>query len=72
VLQNKPQMAGQAATVAISGVSLVLAGAAVTAGEDIMPEDTTGRAIPWTSGKTRVGVALTSGADGELISVLLA
>lgn len=72
VLQNKPQYTNNAATVAVFGVSKVFAGAAVTAGEDVMPEDVTGRAIPWTSGKTRAGVALTSGGDGELISVLLA
>lgn len=72
VCQNKPQVTGQAATVAIRGVVFVIAGDTVTAGEDVSPEDTTGRAITWVAGKTRAGVALTSGGDGELISVLLA
>jgi len=72
VIQNKPQVTGAAATVGIRGVSLVIAGDTVTAGEDVSPEDTTGRAITWVAGKTRAGVALTSGGDGELISVLLA
>lgn len=72
VLQNKPQVTGAAATVGYEGVSLVIAGDTVTAGDPICPEDTTGRAKLWTTGKTNVGTALTSGADGELISVLLA
>ena len=71
VLQNKPQVTGAAGTVAIRGVSWVIAGATVTAGQDVCPEDVTGHAIPWSSGKTKAGTALTGGGDGELISVLL-
>jgi len=72
VMQNKPQVTGQAATVAIRGVSFVVAGDTITAGEQVSPENTTGRAIPLTAGHTLAGTALTGGADGELISVLLA
>jgi hypothetical protein len=71
VCQNKPQVTGAAATVAIRGVVLVIAGATVAAADPISPEDTTGRAIKWVTGKTLVGTAITGGVDGELISVLL-
>jgi hypothetical protein len=72
VCQSKPQVTGQAATIAIRGVVFVVAGDTVVAGDPICPEDTTARAIKWTTGKTLAGTALTGGADGELISVLLA
>ena len=45
VMQNKPQKAGAAATVAISGVTNLVAGAAVSAGVSIV-SDGTGRGIP--------------------------
>lgn len=69
VLQDKP-LAGQAASVAVSGVSKVEAGAGVTAGA-LVTTDATNRAI--TAGATQhaFGRALTSGAVGNLISVLL-
>jgi len=70
VLQNKPQYPGSAATVGIMGISVVTAGAAVTAGQNVDP-DSEGRAVP--SAGAGVGVALTASANaGELISVLLA
>lgn len=70
VLQNKPQVTGQAATVAIGGVSNMMTGAAVTAGTRV-ESDTTGRAIPNASGKVK-GVALaTSTGANQLIPVLL-
>lgn len=71
VLQNKPQVAGAAATVAIRGVSFVVAGGNVTAGQQVCPKDTDGTAIAWSAGKTVAGTALTGGGSGELISVLL-
>lgn len=71
VMQNKPQEVGQAATVAIRGVSLVVAGGTVTAGQQVCPKDTDGTAIAWSSGKTVAGTALTGGDAGDLISVLL-
>lgn len=72
VLQNKPQATGDAATVAIHGVSMVVAGDAITAGQKVA-FDTSGRAIPFTgSGDQLVGLALDSvGAAGSLVSVLL-
>jgi hypothetical protein len=67
VLQNKPQVDGQAATVAIAGISLVEAGEAIEAG-DAVGADATGRA---TSGGT-LGLAIhPADEEGQLIPVLL-
>lgn len=67
VMQNKPQVNGQAATVAIHGVSMVMAGAAFDAG-DLVGPDSEGRAV---SGGT-VGIALAAaGQANELVPVLL-
>lgn len=57
VLQNKPQVTGQAATVGYHGVSNVMAGAAVVAGNNIT-FDATGRGVPATGTDVVVGVAL--------------
>jgi len=71
VLQSKPQMAGQAATVGIWGVSFVQAGGAVNPG-DLVTADAKGQGVKATDAATSRGVALTSAAkEGELISVLL-
>lgn len=71
VLQNKPQMAGQAAQVGIWGVSFVQAGGAVNPG-DLITADATGQAVKATDPTTSRGTALTSAANaGELVSVLL-
>lgn len=71
VLQNKPQNTGAAATVAIRGVSRVVADVAIDAGEDVyLSAD--GQATDVTTGATRVGVALSTVANaGELVVVLL-
>lgn len=70
VLQNKPQAAGNAATVGIRGVSKVIADGVLTAGTEVTVsadgQATSGGAGP------KVGVALTSAANaGEIVSVLL-
>ena len=73
VVQSKPQVAGQAATVAIRGVSFVISGAAVTAGNEVTA-DAQGRAIalPGSGSPVTYGIALTTtAAAGELVSVLL-
>lgn len=44
ILQSKPQVVGEAATVGFSGISKVMAGAAITAGQLLAP-DSTGRAV---------------------------
>ena len=71
ILQNEPP-SGSPATVAIAGVSKVLAGAAVTAGDQVM-SDTSGRAITATgSGAYVLGVALETAANAnEVIRVLI-
>lgn len=69
VLQNKPQGTGYASTVALSGVSMVEAGAAVAAG-DTVTADSVGRAV--TSGSNIKGIAIRPAtAAGQLIPVLL-
>lgn len=68
VLQSKPQYPGQAATIGIGGISMIAAGAAITAGQLLAP-DGTGRAVhDDTHGKWQ---ALTSvGAAGDLVRAL--
>ncbi len=70
VIQNKPQVTNMAATVSIEGVTLVVSGAAVTAGTAVGP-DSTGRAIA--AGANAVaGYAIDAAtAAGQLIPVLL-
>lgn len=67
ILQNKPQHPGDAAAVGFSGISMVTAGAAITAGALVAP-DSTGRAVTdATHGKWQ---ALKGAAGaGELIPV---
>lgn len=68
VLQNKPQRPGQAATVGYQGISAVLAGAAISAGAEIVP-DATGRFVPGasTGGALRfISQGIAAGA-GELV-----
>lgn len=73
VLNSKPQVLGQAATIAIFGVSNVEAGATVAAGDSIKP-GTDGRgitAVPGTDALITAGVALGSAAVGQLFPCLL-
>lgn len=71
VLQNKPQVTGQAATVGIFGVSIVRSGGAVAAGESVSV-DSTGRGVAASAGTAAVGVAVEAAGDAdELFSVLL-
>lgn len=71
VLQNKPQRVGEAATVAIRGVSLVVAGAVLAPGDKVS-SDANGKAIKTTGTNLSLGrVVLGVGAVDELASVLL-
>jgi len=73
VLQNKPQVTGAAATVAIRGVSLVEAGGNISAGNAIKV-DASGNGVAATlpaDAALVVGVAVGSGASGQLVPVLL-
>jgi hypothetical protein len=70
VCQNKPQNAGNAATVAIAGVSKVVSDVAITAG-DAIKVSADGQAAKTGAGPT-VGIALSTTANaGELVNVLL-
>lgn len=74
VLQNKPQTVGDAAAIAISGVSMVELGGTVAAGVGVKI-DSTGRAVTWVAGTDDLdlcmGVTLLAGAIGQLSAVLL-
>jgi len=73
VLQNKPQVVGAAATVAIRGISLVEAGDTIDAGDPVKV-DSDGAAVaatPGTDAALYVGVAVGGAAVGQLVPVLL-
>lgn len=71
VLQNAPAAAGRAATVGVEGTSMVVAGGAVTAGDNVA-SNAAGRAKTAVGGNAVLGKArTTSTADGQLIAVLL-
>jgi hypothetical protein len=71
VLQNKPAVAGAAATVMLSGVTRMIAAKAITAGSPVYL-DATGQATDVATTASRIGFAesAASGA-GKHISVLL-
>jgi hypothetical protein len=69
VMQNKPQILGEAATVCISGVSLVVAGTALVAGDPVAA-GADGRGTKWTTG-TQVGTVIQGAGVGQLAVVLV-
>ena len=70
VLQNKPNL-NEAAEVMLTGVSKVVAGAAVAVGANLT-SDAAGRAVTAGAGQAILGKAeLAAGAAGEVISVRL-
>ena len=77
VLQNKPDAANDPAEVRTHGTTKIKAGGTVTAG-DYVGTDSAGKAITMTDGVTGqdvgqyiLGEALTGGASGEIIEILL-
>lgn len=68
VLQNNPA-SGQAATIAVGGVTKVLAGATIAIGEQLATT-AAGKAAVATGGQVILGEAMSGGADGALISML--
>lgn len=70
ILQNLPSASGQAAEVVALGVSKVLAGDTITAGQRLA-SDANGDLVPATSGERVMGVALEGGSSGELISAMI-
>lgn len=70
VLQDDPAAIDRPACVAVAGRAKVVAGDTVTAGDNVQ-SDANGAAITAASGDYILGIALTGGASGELIEVLL-
>lgn len=70
VLQNKPQNVGEAATIAISGVSLVQASVTLVGGDPVMAA-ADGRAAKWVSTNIQVGTCILGAGAGQLATVLL-
>lgn len=70
VLQDTPSAAGQAAQVAISGITKVACGGTVTKGGDV-GSDSAGKAVDAATGDYILGVALETGASGSIIAMLL-
>jgi hypothetical protein len=72
VLQNKPQTTGQAATVAIRGITNCIAGATGLTAGSLVGADSTGRVIAAVSTKQAIGILLQATATvGEQVPVLL-
>ena len=72
VLQSKPQVEGQESTIAIRGISNVMSGTALAAGDLVAP-DTQGRAAKTTDKAAAVGIVIdsTASAVNQIASVLL-
>lgn len=71
VLQDAPSAAGYPATIAISGRTKVVAGAAIARGANVA-SGATGKAKTSANGNRVLGVALeAAAADGDVISILL-
>lgn len=70
VLQNKPQHVGEAATVAIGGISMVVAGGTLEAGDKVSSK-ADGTGIKTTSTNVVLGRVIIGAASGELAAVLL-
>ena len=71
VLQNDPSAAGRVATVAVMGVTKLVAGAAVAAG-DKLQAGADGRGLTAASGDVVLGRALTAASQaGDVIECLL-
>ena len=69
VLQNKPQVAGQAGTIALRGVSNVMSGTALAAGITVTT-DATGRAVAGAANVLGVTIGAATAAD-QAVPVLL-
>ncbi len=70
VLQDKPNATDRMGQMAISGVSMVVCGGTVTKGGDVA-SDAAGKAVDVTTGDYILGVALETGASGDIIPVKL-
>lgn len=69
VLQNTPEAAGRAGTVARDGITKVVAGEAIALGDEVAT-NASGRAVTALVGNTVLGIARTAcNNDGEIVSV---
>jgi len=68
-LQNKPKDT-EAGSVAIAGISKVVAGGNITAGDPLKADGSAGKAVTQSSGEY-FGRALEAGVDNRVISVIL-
>ncbi len=73
VLQNKPTVQGQAASIMVNGISKIVAPASTLANGDLVEASTDGEAIPLAAGGFGVGriVGGSSGGAGRVLSVQL-
>lgn len=71
VLQNKPDAAGEPATIAISGITKASAGGTIAAGDSV-GLDANGEFVSAATGDACVGVALESAVDGDIFPLLIA
>jgi hypothetical protein len=71
ILQNDPNAAGQAATVAYAGVSKAKAGGSITAGARVTADANGAVIAATTAGDAVIGVALAGAASGDIIPVLI-
>lgn len=71
IVQNKPQVVSQAATVGIRGISNVMTGGEFDAG-DALTSDNEGRAVAATGEAKKFATALqASGASGRIVPALI-
>jgi hypothetical protein len=70
VLLNKPDASGKAATVAMTGKVMVVAGGSVTAGDEIAT-DASGDAVTASSTNIVMGYALEDAVDGQVFAIEL-
>lgn len=72
VLQNKPTAAGQAASIAVLGVTKVVAGGAINPGAKVKTSNA-GKAVAADSTSFALGIHIgkVAAADGDIIPVLL-
>lgn len=71
ILQDKPAAAGRAGVVGFSGVTKVVLGGSVTAGNDVISDANGAGVVAASSDNNIMGVALETGASGDIIAMLL-
>ena len=70
VCQSKPTVVGQESTIAIRGISQVLAGAAFAAGT-LVTVDSTGRAVTTVAAGDVVGIAIEASTQADAVTSVL-